>query len=52
MKKCKECGKDILHGRSRRLCTDCLKEEQRLYYNFKKEIYNRDRKLKRKALNG
>lgn len=49
MKICKKCKSEITHNRKRLLCEDCLKQEQREYYHFKKEIYNKTRKLKRRV---
>jgi len=47
---CKQCNSEITHNRKRRLCTDCLKQEQREAYHFKKDVYNTTRKLKKKLL--
>ena len=48
MNLCK-CGNEITHSRKRKLCDDCFKKEQREYYHYRKEIYNQNRKLKRKV---
>ena len=47
MNPCK-CGNEITHNRQRKICDDCIKKEQREYYHFKKEIYNQNKKDKRK----
>ena len=45
-----KCGNKIEHNYKRLICSDCLREEQRQNYNFKKEIYNKTRKEKRKNI--
>lgn len=43
-----KCGNKIEHKFKRLICMDCIKKENLINYNFKKEIYNKTRRDKRK----
>ena len=43
-----KCGNEIEHNLKRLICMDCIRKENRQNYNFKKEVYNKTRKEKRK----